>query len=403
MKSAAVDLNVACQTSYQDHVNPQWVRLLSLLEMNARYVDCRGERLTTDDGRTILDFLSGYCVYNTGHNHPHIVEALHEELSRNGPSMLQSHVAETAGELAAELCRLAGGRLEKTYFCSSGSEGVETAIKFSRAYTGRNGLIAARAAFHGLTCGALSLMDHDFWSGGFGPLLPNVSFVDFGNLAQLEQLLTTRKYAALILEPIQGEGGIVVPTQTYLQGAQALCRKYGTLLVMDEVQTGLYRTGTFLTSQQYGLDPDMVILAKALSGGLVPVGAVLMTDGIYDSVYGSLRRAIVHTSTYSENSLAMRAGLATLQVLQDEALGPRALSRGENFRSQLREALAKYEMVRRGTRGGIFHRHRLRRSQFAEASTLVRGVFACPSRLVRPDAGDAHVQGVWDPDSNLRE
>ncbi|HEY0794722.1 MAG TPA: aspartate aminotransferase family protein [Acidisarcina sp.] len=331
--------------SYHDHVNPQWVRLLSLLEMDARYVSCCGERLHTDDGRTILDFLSGYCVYNTGHNHPRIVDALHEELDRNGPSMLQSHVAETAGELAEVLCRRAGGRMEKVYFCSSGSEGVETAIKFARAHTGRDGLLAARDAFHGLTCGALSLMDNSFWSGGFGPLLPGVGFVDFGNLAALERELATKKYAMFMVEPLQGEGGIVLPPEGYLHGAQALCRKYGTLFVTDEVQTGLYRTGTFLAGHQFGLDPDMVVLAKALSGGLVPVGAVLMTDPIYESVYSSLRRAIVHTSTYSENTLAMRAGLTTLQVLEDEELGDRALSMGQRFREQLREALAPFEMV----------------------------------------------------------
>lgn len=332
-------------SAYHAHVNPQWVKLLELLQMNARYVECRGEKLRTEEGRTILDFLSGYCVYNIGHNHPAVVEALHQELDRNGPAMLQSHVAETAGELAEVLCRKAGGRLNKAYFCSSGSEGVETAIKFSRAFTKREGLLAAKAAFHGLSCGALSLMDHGFWSDGFGPLLPQVSFVDFGDLNVLEQKLKTKKFAALFLEPIQGEGGIVVPPAGYLEGAQKLCRKYGTLLVMDEVQTGLYRTGTFLCSQQYGLDPDMVILAKALSGGLVPSGAVLMTDEIYDSVYGSLRRAIVHTSTYSENALAMRAGLATLQVLDDEDLGARATALGEKFRSSLKEALAEYEMV----------------------------------------------------------
>src|SRR5690348_10353141 len=281
--------------AYAAHVNPRWARLLSLLEMDAEYVDCRGEKLRTADRRTILDFLSGYCVYNAGHNHPYIVESLHRELDSFGPSMLQSHVAATAGELAERLCARAGGQVKKVYFCSSGSEGVETAIKFSRAHTARNGLLAARAAFHGLTCGALALMDHGFWSDGFGPLIPGVEFVDFGDLDVLEQQLATRKFAALILEPMQGEAGIVIPAADYLRNAQALCSKYGTLLVMDEVQTGLGRTGAFLASHHYGIEPDMVILAKALSGGLVPSGAVLMTDAVYDSVYNSLRRAIVHT------------------------------------------------------------------------------------------------------------
>lgn len=350
----AAPVEASRQFAYEEYVNPQWVRLLNLLEMNARYIRCQREELFTVDGRTILDFLSGYCVYNAGHNHPRIVAALHRELDRDGPSMLQSHVAETAGELAEALCRKAGGRLKKAYFCSSGSEGVETAIKFSRAFTGREGLLAARGAFHGLSCGALSLMDSGFWSEGFGALLPQVSFVPFGDLAELERKLTTKKFAALILEPLQGEAGIVLPPADYLEAAQTLCRKHGTLFVLDEVQTGLYRTGRFLAGQHYGLDPDMVVLAKALSGGLVPVGAVLMTDPIYDRVYGSLRRSIVHTSTYSENSLAMRAGLATLDVLEEERLGERAERMGEEFRQSLRTALSGYEMVQEVRGIGFF-------------------------------------------------
>lgn len=331
--------------SYAEHVNPQWARLLSLLDMDADYVECCGEKLRTADDRVILDFLSGYCVYNAGHNHPLIIDALHRELDSKGPAMVQSHVSASAGELAEKLCARAGGRLKKVYFCSSGSEGVETAIKFSRAHTRRNGLLAARGAFHGLTCGALALMDHGFWSEGFGPLIPGVDFVGFGDVGALEQQLSTRQYAALILEPIQGEGGIVLPAPDYLETVQTLCRKYGTLLVMDEVQTGLGRTGRFLASHHYGIDPDMVILAKALSGGLVPSGAVLMSDEIYSSVYSSLRRAIVHTSTYSENSLAMRAGLAMLEVLDHEDLASRALIGGEAFRTELRARIGDYEMV----------------------------------------------------------
>ncbi len=337
--------NASGQAAYAAFVNPQWVRLLNLLEMNADYVECRGEKLRTADGRTILDFLSGYCVHNLGHNHPRILDALHAELDHRGPAMLQSHVAASAGELAERLCARAGGRLTKVYFSTSGSEGVETAIKFSRAATGRTGLLAARGAFHGLTCGALALMDHAFWSSGFGPLIPGVEFVDFGDLAALEKHLATRKFAALILEPIQGEGGIVLPPEGYLRKAQELCRKHGTLFVLDEVQTGLGRTGGFLASHHYGLDPDMLILAKALSGGLVPVGAVLMTDTIYESVYHSLGRAIVHTSTYSENGLAMRAGLAALDVLDSEGLAERALLQGAEFRARLSAAISPYEMV----------------------------------------------------------
>jgi ornithine--oxo-acid transaminase len=259
--------------------------------------------------------------------------------------MLQSHVPELAGELAEKLCNRAGGRLRKAFFCSSGSEGVEAAIKFSRAHTGRTGLLYAEGAFHGLTCGALSLMGDPFWRDGFGPMLPDTEQVPFGDLKVLEEKLATRKQAAFIVEPIQSEAGIRVPAERYLETAQRLCRRYGTLLVLDEVQTGMYRTGPFLASHLFRTDPDMVVLAKALSGGLIPSAALLATDEVYDSVYGSLKRALIHTSTYSENGLAMRAGLATLNVLERYGLGDRSVVMGEYLRDRLRERLAGYEMV----------------------------------------------------------
>ncbi len=332
--------------SYSSSVNPQWTRLLDVLSMNVRYVRCEGAGLITDDGRSILDFLSGYCVHNVGHNHPRIIAALEDELERRGPAMLQSHVPESAGSLAERLIESAGGDLKKVFFASSGSEGVEAAIKFSRAHTGRRHLLYANGAFHGLTCGALSLMGDPFWREGFGPMLPETARVEFGDIEALERQLNTRQYAMFIVEPVQAEAGIRLPGPEYLRTAQALCRRTGTMFVLDEVQTGMYRTGRFLASQSYGAEADMVIVAKALSGGLVPVGAVLMTEPIYHSVYGSLKRSIIHASTFGENALSMRAGLATLDVLEDERLGERATAKGEALRSRLREALSGYEMVK---------------------------------------------------------
>jgi ornithine--oxo-acid transaminase len=331
---------------YQDRVNPQWVRLLEVLQMNVRYTRCEGTELHTADGRRILDFLSGYCVHNLGHNHPAILNALKDELDRHGPAMLQSHVPELAGELADKLCWRAGGRVNKVFFCSSGSEGVEAAIKFSRAHTRRSGLLYTGGAFHGLTCGALSLMGDDFWRASFGPLLPDTEAVPFGDSDALAGKLATRRFAAFIVEPLQGEGGVRIPEAGYFEKVQALCRRYGTLFVVDEVQTAFYRTGRFLASHHYNIEPDMVILAKALSGGLVPSAALLMSDHVYDSVYGALARAIVHTSTYSENGLAMRAGLAALDTLEREHLGDRAQSAGEFLRARLGQALSGYEMVK---------------------------------------------------------
>ena len=331
---------------YADHVNPQWVRLLKLLQMNVRYERCLGAELFTADGRRILDFLSGYCVHNAGHNHPYIIEALQDELGRSGPAMLQSHVPELAAELALRLTARAGGGLNRAFFTNSGSEGVEAAIKFARAHTRRNGLLYAEGAFHGLTCGALSLMSDPFWSEGFGPMLAGTQAVPFGSAEALEKHLATKQFAAFIVEPIQSEGGICVPDAEYLKAAQALCRRYGTLLVLDEVQTGMWRTGEFLAAHGFGVEPDMVVLAKALSGGLVPVGAVLMSAEVSNSVFSSLRRAFVHASTFGENALAMRAGLATMDVLEKERLGARGTRLGARLRQQLHEALAPYERVK---------------------------------------------------------
>lgn len=332
--------------AYIDHVNPQWVKLLSLLEMNVGYERCVGAELFTTDGRRILDFLSGYCVHNAGHNHPAIISALKDELDKTGPVMLQSNVPELAGELAERLCDLAGGGLSKVFFASSGSEGIEAAIKFARVYTGRTGLLACERAFHGLTCGALSLMDGEYWRKGFGPLLPETVSVPFGDLKALESELASGRYAAFFVEPIQAEGGIQIPGEDCLREAQQLCRRHGTLMVADEVQTGMFRTGLFLASHHFDIQPDIVVLAKALSGGLIPVSAVLMRNDVHASVFSSFKRSIVHASTFSENSLSMRAGLATLDVLENERLGERASHLGMELREQLFEALSGYEMVK---------------------------------------------------------
>ncbi len=344
--SSGIPADDEVRRSYARHVNPIWVKLLDALGMNVQYTHASGAELYTRQGRTILDCVSGYCVHNVGHNHPHVVSELVAELQSQSTSMIQSNVVEKAGALASILCREAGGNISKVFFCSSGSEGIEAVIKFARAHTGRADLVYAAGAFHGLTCGALSLMGGGFWRESFGPMLGGTHEVPFGDLPAIEKLLVHKKIAAVILEPIQAEAGIVLPPASYLAGVQTLCHKHGALFVLDEVQTGMGRTGTFLAGQRYGVDPDMIVMAKALSGGLVPCAAVLMSDKISKSVFHSLRRAFIHTSTFSENSLAMCAGIATIEVIKRERLSERADSLGAEFRERLREALKPYEMVK---------------------------------------------------------
>jgi len=345
-QEAAANSRVEQQASYVAHVNPIRAKLLDVLGMNVQYTHASGAELYTSDGRTILDCLSGYCVHNAGHNHPYVITQLIAELQGESPAMLQSNVVESAGELAQTLCAYADGKVSKAFFCSSGSEGIEAVIKFARAHTGRKDIVYAAGAFHGLTCGALSLMGSEFWREGFGPMLEGTHQVPFGDLDALEHVLRGRQVAAVVLEPIQAEGGIILPPAGYLPGVERLCAKYGSLFVLDEVQTGMGRTGTFLAGNRYGAHPDMIVMAKALSGGLVPCGAVLMTDAIYKSVFPSLRRAFIHTSTFSENAMAMRVGLATIEVLVREHLIERADKVGAELRQRLSEALKPYEMVK---------------------------------------------------------
>ena len=330
---------------YARYVNDTWVRMLDLLGVEREYVRCEGTRLTTASGREVLDFLSGYCVYNTGHNHPRLLEALRQELNRRGPTMLQSHVPPLAGELAQRLSSLAGGRLTRTVFTSTGSEGVETAIKFSRAFTKRSGILHAEGSFHGLTCGALSLMGNPWWRKDFEPLLPDVESVPYLDLSVLEAKLSTGKFAAFIVEPIQSENGVRIPPTADWGRAAEICRRTGTLLVFDEVQSGIGRTGKGLAAHHFGVDPDMVILAKALSGGLIPVGALLMREEVNRSVYSNIERAFLHASTFGENTLAMRAALTVLDILEEERLCERATRLGEMLRSGVRDLSRKYEMV----------------------------------------------------------
>lgn len=342
------------QEQYEAGVNPQWARLLKLLQMNVSYSRCLGAELFTQNGTRILDCLSGYCVHNLGHNHPAILAAIKDELDQCGPAMLQSHIPERAGELALRLCTEAGGNLTKAFFCSSGSEGVEAAIKFSRFHTKRAGLLYTDGAFHGLTCGALSLMGDTFWKKDFGPLLPGSDQIRFNDLPDLEEKLKSRKYAAFIVEPIQGEGGIRLPAAEYLQQARKMCDRYGTLLVFDEVQTGFCRTGPFLAAHHYSVNADIVVLAKAMSGGLIPSAALLMREEIYKSVYGSMKRSLIHTSTYSENGLAMRVGLAVLDTLASENLSQRSTEMGHYMRRRLREEISDFEMIAEVRGEGLF-------------------------------------------------
>jgi ornithine--oxo-acid transaminase len=331
-------------TLHSRHLNEMMVRVLQTIGYDIGLCSGTGAYLFDRAGVRYLDLLSGWGVFSIGRNHPKLREALTGVLAADFPNLVQMDVSPLAGILAERLLQYIPF-LDKVLFANSGAEAVEAAIKFARKATGRPGLVYCAHAFHGLSYGALSLTGDDNFRDGFGPLLPHCSEVPFNDLVALDKVLATRQIAAFIVEPVQGKG-VNIPDDSYLPGARVLCSKYGTLLIADEVQTGLGRTGRFLAIEHWGIEPDMVLLSKTLSGGHVPIAAVLARKWIFDKVFDRMDRAVVHSLTFAGNDLAMAAGLATLEVLESERLIENAARMGARLLTALQAMASRYEMIR---------------------------------------------------------
>lgn len=326
------------------HLNEMMVRVLQTIGYDVGFCSGQGQYLVDRAGDRYLDLLSGFGVFGIGRNHPLLRETLSKVLGSDLPNLVQMDVSPLAGLLAERLLQFVP-HLDKVFFTNSGTEAVEAAIKFARRATARAGIVYCEHAFHGLSYGALSANGDETFKEGFGPLMPGFTAVPFNDLAALERALSSREVAAFLVEPIQGKG-VNVPDDLYLRGAQALCRKYGTLLVADEIQTGLGRTGRFLAVEHWGVEPDIVLLAKTLSGGHVPIGAVLTRAAIFAKTFNRMDRAVVHGSTFAKNDLAMAAGLATLEVIEAEGLMQKAAQTGARLLAAFEAMAERYELVR---------------------------------------------------------
>jgi ornithine--oxo-acid transaminase len=322
---------------FDRHLNAQLARVLRTIGFDADYVRAEGAYLFDSEGHRYLDLLSGFGVFSIGRNHPVVGRALKDVLDAGMPNLVQLDVGLLAGLLAEQLSRRASD-LPRVFFCNSGTEAVEAAMKFARSATRRSKVVFCEHAFHGLTYGALSLNGDAMFRDGFGPLLPDCVRFPFNDLGAAEAALAGGDVAAFLVEPIQGKG-VNLPSDDYLPELARLCRRHGTLLVADEIQTGLGRTGRFLAVEHWNVEPDIVLLAKALSGGAVPVGAVLMRDWVFGRVFDRMDRAVVHGSTFAKNNLAMAAGLATLAVLDEEGLVERSAVLGARLLDGLRTEL----------------------------------------------------------------
>ena len=339
-----VDREAQRSSMHARHLNEQLVKVLKTIGYDVGFQRGQGQYLFDREGARYLDLLSGFGVFAIGRNHPVLRTALKSVLDSELPNLVQMDVSTLAGILAERLLEHAP-YLDKVFFANSGAETVEAAIKFARVATGRSGIIYCDHAYHGLTYGALSLTDDTNFRGGFGPLLTDCNVIPFNDLAALEKALAGRQVAAFIVEPIQGKG-VNMPSDEFLPAAAALCKKYGTLLVADEIQTGLGRTGRFLAVEHWNVEPDMVLLAKALSGGHVPIGALLTRKSVFDKVFNRMDRAVVHGSTFAKNDLAMAAGIATLEVMKAERLVENAARRGAELRLALNAMVPGYELLK---------------------------------------------------------
>lgn len=329
---------------FEEHVSPQWSRVLRTIGFNRNYVRGENAWLFDSEGRRYLDFMSGWGVFNFGRGYAPIRDAVAAALESEHPGWVAFDAPVLASKLSAELKRRVPNELDFTYFCNSGTEAIEAAIKLARGATGRAGVVHLVKSFHGLTNGSLAVNGDSSFRGPFEHFLDHGTAVKMGDLEALEQALATGEQAAFIFEPVQGKG-VFIPPEGYLLEAQRLCRKYGTLMIADEVQSGLGRTGKFCAIEwEEGLDPDFILFSKALSGGFVPVGAVVMRRGIYEKVYSSMERAMIHACTFGMGNLAMAAGLAVVDAL-DESVLARTRELGTRFREGIEALKPRYEMI----------------------------------------------------------
>ena len=333
--------NVALQ---RENINPQFARVLRLIGFDKVYVRGLGQYLYDEEDSEYLDMLGGYAVHNVGRNHPVVIRALKDLMDSQPATLVQMDAPLLSGLLAERLKELTPQTLDTVYFTNSGTEGVETAIKFARKKTRRPRVLFCDHSFHGLSNGSLSLNTDESYRTGFDPLLPGCEKVPLNDTAAAAAELEREDVAAFVLEPVQGKG-VFIARDEYLREVRELCSRHGTVLVFDEVQTGFGRTGRMFAMEHSGVEPDVLVLSKALSAGLVPVGAVLTTRSIYDGVFDSLDNCVVHSSTFGQGAYAMAAGLATLHVFEEEGIVENSRRMGALLLDGLKELAGRFELI----------------------------------------------------------
>ena len=331
---------------YEKYINPSSTRLFRFMGLSSVEAHAEGWIITDTEGTEFIDCLGGFGMFAVGHKHPKVVEAVEREL-HHMPMCGKVLFNEPAALLAEKLAEITPGALQYNFFCNSGTEAVEGCLKVARLATGRKKFVAARNAFHGKTFGSLTATGRDMYRDPFKPLLEGFTHIPFNDIPALEATVD-EDTAAVILEPVQGEGGINVPADGYMKRAEEIAHAHGALLIADEVQTGIGRTGKWFGVDYDGAKPDLMAVAKALGGGIMPIGSVIGTE---DAWKGLIEAPFLHTSTFGGGQMACAAGVATLQVIEEENLLQRSAETGAYFKKGI-EAIAKeFPQVIREVRG----------------------------------------------------
>jgi putrescine aminotransferase len=345
-RSNAVEDGMGLLDRFGAVVNPGLARAFRFMGLDAVEASGHGAVLVDEQGTSFLDMGSGYGVMVHGYGHPRLVAAAERQLHRLSMSS-RVLLNRPMVELAELLAQVTPGDLSYSFFVNSGAEAVEAALKFARAATGRSGFVSMTGAFHGKTFGALSVSGRDLYQHPFRPLLSEVSRVPYGDLAAARAAVNERT-AAVIVEPIQGEGGVMVPPDGYLRGLRRLCDDAGALLIADEIQTGMGRTGRLLAIEWEGVVPDLLVLAKALGGGIVPIGAVVGRPAAFEFFDAA---PLIHTSTFGGNPLACAVAQEAIRVILDEDLPRQAEIKGAWLTNRLEDLRRRYPRVIAAVRG----------------------------------------------------
>jgi putrescine aminotransferase len=328
------------------HVNPVMAQLEEMTGLNVRFIRAEECEIFDDRGQAYLDFNAGNGSFNLGHNHKEIVAFLHQTLDEQLLQVYSLGTSPYMGEAAAKLCALAGEPFDIAYFTNSGTEAVESALKLARAATGRSRVLYCSRAYHGTSLGSLSMMGQGPFRTPFEPLLPDFQEIPFQDMPSLDRELEKNPPAAFVLEPVQAENGVRVASEEYLKEALLLCRQHGTLVIFDEVQTGLGRSGSLFAYQYFGVRPDIVAIAKSLGGGILPMGAIIAPRAVHQKAYGTYTSCTSHHSTFGGNSLGCRVAIKALELLSAPALLEQTRETGRYLLDSLKKGLADRRRVR---------------------------------------------------------